>query len=276
MERLGISKTGAASRTAMITACGRGSHLLMHGPRAVLKDWLAWPFVGSDAEALTAGMRAAFGDSAPLLATWVAARSRFAEGWLSRSGAEQYVILGAGLDSFGWRHTGGMRVFEVDHPATQEWKRSRLESLGLPTPPQLVWVPVDFEVESLADGLARAGVGWENTFVSWLGVVPYLSLEAVEATLRDLPPCSLAVSHGVPEVDWPIPVRAVSQTFSAIATDAGEAPASRFTPEQFAALLAGQRFMVVEEAGFEAVEPRYGLPALSIANERIVLAAKSG
>jgi methyltransferase (TIGR00027 family) len=276
MERSGISKTGAASRTAMVAACGRGSHLLMYGPRAVLKDWLAWPLVGSDAEALTARMRAAFGDVAPLLATWVAARSRFAEDWLSRAGAEQYIILGAGLDSFAWRQVGGVRVFEVDHPATQEWKRSRFEALKVPMPSRMVWVPIDFELESLAEGLARAGAGGDNTFVSWLGVVPYLSLEAIEATLRELPPCSLAVSHGVPEVDWPDAVRKVSQTFRAIATDAGESPASRFTPEQFTALLGRHDFTVVEEAGFDAVEPRYGLPAMSIANERIVLAVKSG
>lgn len=274
MERSGISKTGAASRTAMIAACGRGQHLMMYGSRAVLKDWLAWPLVGSDAEAITARMRAAFSDSAPLLATWVAARSRFAEDWVGRSGAEQHVILGAGLDSFAWRQMGGLRVYEVDHPATQEWKRSRLEALGIPVPPELVWVPVDFEVESLADGLKRAGVRAGNTFVSWLGVVPYLSLDAIEATLRDLPWCSLAVSHGVPEATWPAAVGAVSQTFRAIAGESDEAPISRFTPERFATLLSDHRFAVVEQAGFEDVEPCYGLPALSIGNERIVLATK--
>lgn len=259
----------------MIAACGRGSHLLMYGPRAVLRDWLAWPFVGSEAERITAHIRAAFGDSAPLLATWASARSRFAEEWLGGSRAKQYVILGAGLDSFAWRHWGELQVFEVDHPATQEWKRSRLEALGMPVPPGLVWVPVDFEVESIADALTRAGVGSDGAFVSWLGVVPYLSSDAIEATLHDLPTCSLAVSHGAPEDTWPAPVRAVSERFRAMAVKAGETPVSRFTPEQFVDLLADHHFKVVEEAGFEDVERCYGLPALSIANERIVLATKS-
>ena len=225
MERSGISATGAASRTAMIAACARGAHLLVHGPRAVLDDWLAWPLDGSAAEAIAAGARAAFGDVESLVATWVAARSRFAEDWLGELAAAQYVILGAGLDSFAWRQKSGIRVFEVDHPATQAWKRARLEALGIPVPPELVWVPVDFEVEAVADGLARAGIGPEPTLVSWLGVVPpYLSVDAIKATLRDLPPCSLAVTYAVPEDTWPDAVRAASNTFRAMATDAGEPP----------------------------------------------------
>jgi len=259
----------------MITACGRGSHLLRYGRRAVLEDWLAWAFVGSEAEAITARMRAVFGDSAQLLATWGSARSRFAEDWLDGSGAEQYVILGAGLDSFAWRQRGNVRVFEVDHPATQAWKRDRLEALGIPAPPELVWVPVDFEVESIADGLARAGLGPETTFVSWLGVVPYLSRDAIDATLRRLPPCSLAVSYGTPEDTWPPTVRGISLSFRAIAVNAGEPPVSRFRPDEFADLLTDCRFTPVEDRGFEDVEAHYGLPALSIANERITLATKA-
>jgi methyltransferase (TIGR00027 family) len=167
----------------MMAACARGWHLFNHGPRAVLADWLAWPLVGSEAEDLMAGIREAFGDVVGLLATWVAARSRFVEDWLTASGADQYVILGAGLDSFAWRQRGGVRVFEVDHPATQAWKRSRLQALGASAPSELIWVPIDFEVESVADGLDRAGFGAGTTFISWLGVVPYLSPDAIGATL---------------------------------------------------------------------------------------------
>jgi methyltransferase (TIGR00027 family) len=195
MQRSGISETGRASRTAMMTACARGAHLVAHGPRALLADWLAWPLVGPEAESMTVRSRTVFGDSAPLLATWVAARSRFSEDWLAASGAGQYVILGAGLDTFAWRQTGDVRVFEVDHPATQEWKRSRLDALGVPAPAELVWAPVDFEAESLTDGLSRAGLGAGDTFVSWLGVVSYLSLDAIRATLADLPPCTAGAQH---------------------------------------------------------------------------------
>jgi methyltransferase (TIGR00027 family) len=276
MQRSGISETGKASRTAVMTAHARGAHLLLSGPRAVLADWLAWPLVGAQAESLTARSRQTFGDSAPLLATWVAARSRFTEDWLASSQAAQYVILGAGLDSFAWRQTGGVRVFEVDHPASQAWKRSRLDALGVAAPAGLVWAPVDFEVESVADGLGRAGLGAGHTFVSWLGVVSYLSLDAIRATLSDLPPCTLAVSHGTPHDLWPDEVRAVSKSFGSIAARAGEPPLSRFAPEQFSDLLAEHGFETLDHVGYADVEPRWGLPALNIGNERVVLAVKRG
>jgi methyltransferase (TIGR00027 family) len=275
MERSGISQTGRASRTAMLTAGARGSHLLAYGPRAVLMDWLAWPLVGGDAETLAVRARAAFGGHEPQLATWVAARSRITEDWLARSSAEQYVIVGAGLDSFAWRQTGSVRVFEVDHPATQAWKQERLATLAVAAPPELVWVPVDFEVASIGDELARAGMRARPTFVSWLGVIPYLSLDAIHTTLEALPPCLLAVSHGTPREGWPDEVRAVSDAFATIATDAGEPPISRFAPEDFARLLSGHGFEVIEQAGFDVIEPRFGVPALSVGNERIVLASKT-
>jgi methyltransferase (TIGR00027 family) len=274
MQRSGISETGQASRTAVMTAHARGAHLLANGPRAVLTDWLAWPLVGAEAESLTARSLEMFGDSAPLLATWVAARSRFTEDWLAASAAAQYVILGAGLDSFAWRQSGQLRVFEVDHPASQQWKRSRLDALGVVAPPELVWAPVDFEAESLAAGLGRAGLRPGQTFVSWLGVTPYLSLDAIRATLSALPPCSLAVSHGTPQDTWPDDVRAVSNSFGSIARGAGEPPRTRFAPENFAQLLAEQGFEVLEHVGYPDVEPRLGLAALSIGDERVVLAVK--
>jgi methyltransferase (TIGR00027 family) len=259
----------------MMAACARAVHLFAHGPRAVLADWLGWPLVGGAAEEMVAGLRAVFGDAAPLVETWIAARSRFTEDWLRDSGAAQYVILGAGLDSFAWRQSTAVTVFEVDHPATQAWKRSRLRALGVIEPRDLVWVGVDFERESIADGLARAGVGVRSTFISWLGVVPYLSTDAIAATLRDLPPCSLAVSYGLPEDSWPDAVRAVSEIYRAVAVDAGEPLRTLFTPGQFAALLSDHGFTVLDDAGFEDVELRYGVPALSIGCERVTLARKA-
>jgi methyltransferase (TIGR00027 family) len=205
----------------------------------------------------------------------MAARSRVSEDWLGASGAEQYVILGAGLDSFAWRQPGAVRVFEVDHPATQAWKRSRLEALGIPVPAELVWVPVDFEVESIAAGLERVNVAASGaTFVSWLGVAHYLSLEAIATTLRGLPPCSLAVSYATPEDMWDGEIHRVSKMFEAMAVEAGEPLVSLLTPDQLADVLAANGFAVVEDVGHEDVEGRYGLPALSVANERIALARK--
>lgn len=275
VERSGASGTGAPSRTAMMVACARGWHLFDHGPRAVCADWLAWPLVGSEAEALMAGMRAAFGELTDPLSTWAAARSRQPEDWLAASIAEQYVILGAGLDSFAWRQDGGVQVFEVDLPGTQAWKRARLEALGIPEPPELVWVPVDFEVEPIDASLRRAGCGPEPTFISWLGVLHYLSLEAVRATLCALPPCSLAVSYAVPEDMWRGEGRAASQAFEAMAREAGEPFVTLLTPVEFADVLADAGFALIDEVGPEDAEDRYGLPALSIADERVVLATKT-
>jgi methyltransferase (TIGR00027 family) len=270
----GVSETAGPSRTAMITACGRGWHLFSHGPRAVLVDWLAWPLIGSAAEAVLAGVRAAFGDLLGPIATWVAARSRIGEDWLAASGAGQYVILGAGLDSFAWRQQGGVRVFEVDQPATQAWKRARLEVLGIPLPSEQVWVPVDFEVESVAAGFDGVGLSSGPTFISWLGVIHYLSLEAIAATLRGLPPCSLAVTYITHEDTWQGDIGTASKTFQAMALQAGEPLVSMLTPDEIADVLTDAGFAVVEDVGPEDVEARYGLPALSIANERIALAIK--
>jgi methyltransferase (TIGR00027 family) len=276
VERTGATGTGAPSRTAMLVACARGWHLFGHGPSAVSADWLAWPLVGGDAEGLMAGMRAAFGDLTEPLSTWVAARSQQPEDWLAASGAEQYVILGAGLDSFAWRQDGGVRVFEVDRPATQGWKRSRLEALGIPEPPELVWVPVDFELESIDASLRRAGCGSDPTFISWLGVVHYLTLEAVRATLCALPPCSLAVSYAAPEDMWRGEACAASKTFQAMAREAGEPFVTLLTPVEFGDVLADAGFALIDEVGPEDVEDRYGLPAVAIGEERVVLATKAG
>src|SRR5579884_1294901 len=105
------------SRTARMAAVARALHLFRHGPRALLADWMAWPLVGSSAEAIAAGSPAVLGEE-PFM-TWFAARSRITEDWLAASEATQYVILGAGLDSFAWRQPSHVRVFEIDRPATQ-------------------------------------------------------------------------------------------------------------------------------------------------------------
>jgi methyltransferase (TIGR00027 family) len=123
------------------------------------------------------------------------ARARYAEDRLAASGCGQYVLLGAGLDSFAWRRPDllrELRVFEVDHPASQAYKRERIAALGLPESPSLAWAQVDFERETLHDGLERAGFDFSRpAFFSWLGVTMYLTLEAVEATLR-------AIAGGAP------------------------------------------------------------------------------
>jgi methyltransferase (TIGR00027 family) len=98
------------------------------------------------------------------------------------------VVLGAGLDTSAYRGIAGaeeLRIFEVDHPATQAWKKERLQRAGIVVPPNIQHVPVNFETQDLAEELATTGFErGKVTFVSWLGVVPYLSREAATHTFR--------------------------------------------------------------------------------------------
>ena len=118
----------------------------------------------------------------------ICTRSRYAEDRLAAGAFAQYVILGAGLDSFAWRRPdllGSLRVFEVDHPASQAWKLERARDLALPLSDSQVFVPVDFEVESLRDALRTAGFDFgQRALFSWTGVAPYLTAQAIASTLR--------------------------------------------------------------------------------------------
>jgi methyltransferase (TIGR00027 family) len=124
------------------------------------------------------------------LRVFMAVRSRLAEDELADAvgrGVTQYVVLGAGLDTFGYRNPfggSGLKVFEVDHPATQAWKRARLVEAGIGVPDSVRFVPVDFERRKLREQLPAAGFDEaRSVFFSWLGVVPYLTREAfVETT----------------------------------------------------------------------------------------------
>jgi methyltransferase (TIGR00027 family) len=120
---------------------------------------------------------------------FMAARSRFVEDRLAeavRSGVGQYVILGAGLDTFAYRNPfPSLRVFEVDLPATQAWKRTMLSKAGIALPAGLTFVPLDFERQMLAAELDQAGFDHSlPAFFGWLGVVPYLTLAGFRATLE--------------------------------------------------------------------------------------------
>jgi methyltransferase (TIGR00027 family) len=108
----------------------------------------------------------------------------------SIAAARQLVVLGAGLDTYAYRGAmrDRLRVFEVDLPATQIWKRQRLAEAAIPLPACLTFTPIDFERGTLSGGLEAAGFDpAQQTFFTWLGVVPYLTVEAVWATLGFIP-----------------------------------------------------------------------------------------
>lgn len=154
----------------------------------VLDDPIAVRLVG---QAFTRDMERAQHKVARDFRAFMAVRSRFVEDQLALAvarGVRQYVVLGAGLDTFAWRCPfPALRVFEVDFPATQEWKRQMLVEADLTTPAGLTFVPLDFEHQTLAAGLVEAGFDAKSpAFFGWLGVVPYLTLEAFRATLADI------------------------------------------------------------------------------------------
>jgi methyltransferase (TIGR00027 family) len=178
----------------MMAAVVRGRHRLEDAPPWILDDPIALELVGPSWRDMAASSDARYSrELGRQLRAAIALRSRYAEHRLELGRFRQYVLLGAGLDSFRWRRPdllGPLRLFEVDHPASQAWKRERMDELGLATSDDQVFAPVDFEVESLGDGLDAAGFEWgEPTLFSWLGVVPYLTLDAVEATLRTIAGC---------------------------------------------------------------------------------------
>jgi methyltransferase (TIGR00027 family) len=114
----------------------------------------------------------------------IVVRARYAEDALAEHAPSQYVILAAGLDTFALRHPAHpVQVFEVDHPATQAWKRAQLAA----APENLLYVPVDFERTTLLEALNATEFDREQTtFVSWLGTTYYLTRDAISETLRGL------------------------------------------------------------------------------------------
>jgi len=178
---------GTFSRTAQRVAIRRAAHQLLDEP-TVLHDPLALRIIGSEAEeALRSNPKEHHAFSRAFRA-FIAARSRYAEDELAGAfaqGVRQYVVLGAGLDTFAYRNPHpGLRVFEVDHSATQAWKREQLQAANIAIPESLTFVTIDFDRQTLADGLGHSGFkASAPAFFSWLGVTPYLSREACMRTL---------------------------------------------------------------------------------------------
>jgi methyltransferase (TIGR00027 family) len=172
-----------------MAAIARGVHRLADPGPPVFDDPYALPLAGEDWRDVHRAMESAF--QGPVLRQARAAmvnRARYAEDRLAAGGFTQYVILGAGLDSIAWRRPellDGIRIFELDHPDTQAWKRARAAELALPEHDAHRLVPVDLGEGSLVGHLENAGVDRSvPTFFSWLGVTQYLPVEAIRATLQ--------------------------------------------------------------------------------------------
>ena len=252
------------SRTALRVALRRAAHQIYDTP-IVFEDPIAIPILGETyAEELRRTPTRADRRFSIAMRAHLVARSRYAEDNLGRAvaaGVHQYVLLGAGLDTFAYRNPWPhLQVFEVDHPASQRWKRELLRNSRIAVPDDLTYVAVDFECQSLAVELQQAGLNFQvPTFFAWLGVVPYLTLPAFRATIAFVG--SQPAGSGI-VLDYGQP-RSALPTFEQLARDslasrvqlAGEPFQLFFTPEEIASEFTAYRSL--EDIGKEEINARY-------------------
>jgi methyltransferase (TIGR00027 family) len=252
------------SLTALRVAMRRAAHQLYDSP-IIFHDPIAVPILGP--EYLPQVNKTATKLEKPAsvaLRAFLVARSRYAEDTLAAAvttGTTQYVLLGAGLDTFAYRNPHpNLRVFEVDHPATQQWKHELLQKNSIAIPGSLSFVPVDFEVQSLPEQLLAAGFDPQaKTLFAWLGVVPYLTLPAFQATVafiaKSAQGSGVVLDYGLPRHTLPLLEQLERDSLAARVQLAGEPFQLFFTPEEIAAEL--QAFCTIEDIGFQKINARY-------------------
>jgi len=251
-SKLESMETGKASKTALRVAIRRAAHQIMEQPR-ILEDPIAVRLIGPE---YARDLERASHKVARDFRSFMAVRSRYVEDQLADAvsrGIRQYVILGAGLDTFAYRNPfPELRVFEVDFPATQEWKRTMLDAASIAVPNSVTFVPLDFEHKTLAAGLAEAGFdNSASAFFGWLGVVPYLTLAAFRATLDTIAelPSGSALSFDyalAPETLSPVGRTAFDALAGRVAA-AGEPFQLFFTPQTMESELRRARFHRIEQ-----------------------------
>jgi methyltransferase (TIGR00027 family) len=258
-------QSASPSRTALRVALRRAAHQLYDAKPLVLEDPIAIPILGDTyGEELRRTPTRPDRPFSVGLRAFLVARSRYAEDTLARAvshGVTQYVLLGAGLDTFAHRNPyPQLRVFEVDHPATQQWKRELLGGSALPSPENLVYAPVDFETQSLAEQLQFAGFNpLAPTFFAWLGVVPYLTRDAFRATIAFIaaqsPRSGVVLDYGQPRAALPFLEQLAHDSLASRVQQAGEPFQLFFTPAEIAAEL--KAFHDLEDLGSLEINARY-------------------
>jgi len=257
-------RAGQPSQTARRTAAYRAIHQTLEGG-TIFRDPYASRILDA-ATLATLGEMAADPSLKPMR-LFIAARSRYSEDALGASvarGVRQVVVLGAGLDTFSLRNPfagQGVRVFEVDFPATQQWKRERLREAALALPGWLTFAPVDFERQSIAEGLAQSGFRVDQpAFFQWLGVVPYLTRQAISDTLdfiAGIPRSEFVFDYAEPFENYPPDRRAHIMGVAETAAARGEPWLSQFDPAELSKLLYDKGFRLVEDLGLAELSDRY-------------------
>jgi methyltransferase (TIGR00027 family) len=245
------------SRTALNSAVTRAVHLMWDEPPHVLVDpYAMFLFPAEARRSMLAGRRVDELTAARLRAALVW-RARTTEDALERAvaqGVRQYAILGAGFDSFALRRRDllpDLRVFEIDHPATQAWKRERMAEATVPEPEGLHFVPADLSVTTVRDALATSAWAFDRPgFFCWTGVAMYLSPEVVAGVLAGVAALGagteISFTYLVPDDLVEGHDRELLQFMRANASRSGEHFASAFTPEEIES--------IARAAGFDEIE----------------------
>ena len=258
--------------TALGTALMRAVHTRIDRPVLIDDPWGERLIVASERDALLGVVGA--GDLDPALRAHpsygtVILRARYAEDVLAEAvarGVRQYVIVGAGFDSFALRRPSFARdleIFEVDHPATQEFKTRRLADREILVSPRLHLVPADLSETALDMALANSAFrADQQAFFSWLGVTPYLTRRANLAILSAIASCALVDSELVfSYIDQRIlddgskggPMQEVRTALAS----AGEPWVSGFNPDQLADDLRDTGLTLLKDLGPEELRARY-------------------
>ncbi|MEM1112119.1 MAG: SAM-dependent methyltransferase [Pseudomonadota bacterium] len=265
---------GKASTTAGDAAGARALHTLFEQP-VILDDPFALDFASPNFRRIANNrllrffvMRFIFSKIRPV-AGQVLARARYAEDLLHEAvaqGMAQYVIVGAGYDSFALRNPSlenQINIYEIDHPDTQASKRQKFEALGLETPDMVEYAPVDFEVETVADGLARSGFASDQpAFFSWLGTVPYLTRPATESTLSAIarfsaPGSRIVFDYLLPEYCIPQEELKTTKALKKFTEQRGEPLIGELVPQELPAFLESLGWRLEADLDVEAQAQRY-------------------
>jgi len=265
-------KKGRPSRTAEVAAAMRARHCLYESP-VIFQDPFALDFTGPTWRTIIVTRPLRWLVFERLLralrpvGAQVVARSRYAEDVLERSiaaGVRQYVVVGAGFDSFALRRRdleSKLRIFELDHPDTQQAKRERLGRVGLPG--NLEFVAVDFERETVADALTRSTFEREQpAFFSWLGTTPYLSHSATRQTLAAIARFAatgsgLVFDYLIPDTLLLEPDRLTVEKLKRLTQRQGEPLVGALDPRELKEMLASVGFEFVENLTAVQQEQRY-------------------
>jgi len=244
----------------------RAAHQLLEKP-PVFEDPIALRMFGDEGTAwLDRNLERYRSERSRAMRAFLVMRSRYAEDRLADAvarGVRQYVVLGAGLDTFACRNPHrGLRVFEVDHPLTQAWKRDRLRAQAIAVPESAIFAPVDFERQALAEGLAAAGFRADQpAFFSWLGVVIYLSRDAVAGTLRTVAACArgseVVFDFSPPPDELDSAERSRHVALASRVAGIGEPWLSYYAPAALAAELQALGFSAPQHLGSAEMNDRY-------------------